>query len=76
VTLHVSDKRLGPVVDHLHRAAGDAGEETKVDMEGDIFPGSKGSSDASRVTSHLVWSHVQTVDDLTVIDVDPLGGRV
>ena len=47
-----------------------------MDMEGDVLPGSEGSPDSGWVTTDLTGIDGETLHDLPVIDVHPLGGCI
>ena len=74
--MDVTGEGLGPVVDHLHRAAGVEGEHAQVDVEVDVLAGPEGATDAGGIRPDLVGTQSEAGDDLLMVGMDELAGGV
>ena len=76
MAVDVPRERLGPVVDHLHRASGVQREQGAVDLHREVLASAERPAHAREVDPHLLGPQREAGRDLVAVDVQPLGRDV
>src|SRR4029453_12755266 len=74
--VYVAEERLLPVVDHRDRLAGVQREHAAVYVHGQVLAATECTADAGQCEPDLPWAKSQGGADLTLVDVQPLGGDI